>query len=63
LPRRASVAVQQVWDVTVDAIMIAADYLKRIAAWSRELNERYRGRPSRYRGEILSCQRIRFHAR
>ena len=31
---------QQVWDVTVDAIMIAADYLKRIAAWSRELNER-----------------------
>jgi len=37
LPRRASAAVQQVWDVTVDAIMIAADYLKRIAAWSREL--------------------------
>jgi CRP/FNR family transcriptional regulator, cyclic AMP receptor protein len=32
--------VQQVWDATVDAIMIAADYLKRIAAWSRELNER-----------------------
>ena len=31
---------QQVWDATVDAIMIAADYLKRIAAWSRELNER-----------------------
>ena len=28
------------WDATVDAIMIAADYLKRIAAWSRELNER-----------------------
>ena len=27
-------------DATVDAIMIAADYLKRIAAWSRELNER-----------------------
>ena len=25
---------------TVDAFMIAADYLKRIAAWSRELNER-----------------------
>jgi len=25
---------------TVDAIMIAPDYLKRIAAWSRELNER-----------------------
>ena len=24
---------------TVDAFMIAADYLKRIAAWSRELNE------------------------
>ena len=28
------------WGATVDAIMIAADYLKRIAAWSRELNER-----------------------
>ena len=27
-------------DATVDAIMIAADYLKRIAAWSRELNDR-----------------------
>jgi len=27
--------VQQVGDATVDAIMIAADYLKRIAAWSR----------------------------
>src|SRR5581483_234077 len=25
---------------TADAIMIAADYLKRIAAWSRELNKR-----------------------
>src|SRR5207302_1675264 len=25
---------------TVDAIMIAADYLKRIAAWSRELSDR-----------------------
>jgi CRP-like cAMP-binding protein len=32
--------VQHVWDATVDAIMIAVDYLKRIAAWSRELNER-----------------------
>ena len=31
---------QQVWDATVDAIMIAADYLKRIAAWSRELSDR-----------------------
>jgi len=27
-------------DATVDAIMIAADDLKRIAAWSRELNDR-----------------------
>jgi CRP/FNR family cyclic AMP-dependent transcriptional regulator len=40
LPGRTSVAVQQVWDATVDAIMIAADYLKRIAAWSRELSDR-----------------------
>src|ERR1043165_6902250 len=31
---------QHVEDATVDAIMIAADYLKRIAAWARELNER-----------------------
>ena len=31
---------QQVWDATVDAIMIAADYLTRIAAWSRELSDR-----------------------
>ena len=31
---------QHVEDATVDAIMIAADYLKRIAAWSRELSER-----------------------
>src|SRR4030081_1611402 len=44
----ASVAVQhadirrteQTGSWTPDAIMIAADYLKRIAAWSRELNER-----------------------
>ena len=28
------------WGATVDAIMIAVDYLKRIAAWSRELNEK-----------------------
>jgi len=40
LPGRTSVAVQQVWDATVDAIMIAADYLTRIAAWSRELSDR-----------------------
>jgi CRP/FNR family cyclic AMP-dependent transcriptional regulator len=32
--------VQQVWDATVDAIMIAADYLTRIAAWARELSDR-----------------------
>jgi CRP-like cAMP-binding protein len=32
--------VQRVWGATVDAIMIAVDYLKRIAAWSRELNDR-----------------------
>jgi CRP/FNR family transcriptional regulator, cyclic AMP receptor protein len=31
---------QHVWGSSVDAIMIAVDYLKRIAAWSRELNER-----------------------
>ena len=31
---------QQVWDATVDAIMIAADYLTHIAAWSRELSDR-----------------------
>ena len=27
-------------NATVDAIMIAADYLTRIAAWSRELSDR-----------------------
>ena len=27
-------------DATVNAIMIAADHLKRMAAWSRELNNR-----------------------
>jgi len=42
LPGCISAALQQEIDrdATVNAIMIAADHLKRIAAWSRELKER-----------------------
>src|SRR5882757_7531697 len=47
----------------VAGIMIAPEYLKRIAAWSRELNEREIEIARGHHREILSRQRIHFHAR